>query len=374
MGKIIVLASPVFLALIALEFWLSKTRGRHYGLADTINSISLGMLNQISTALGKLLTLGIYIAVYERLALLHAPDFWNTWYGFLAALVLYDFCYYWLHRCGHEIAIVWAAHVVHHQSQFYNLSTALRQTSSGIALAWIFYLPLALAGIPPTVFAIVALVDLLYQFWVHTELVGKLGWFDRVFCSPSNHRVHHAVNDRYIDRNYGGILMVWDHMFGSFQEETETCVYGTRSPLNSWDPLWANAEVYSALWQTSRRARQWGDKLLVWFKPPGWQSAAMALDAPKVPFALTSVQRFNVPLTPGQQRFAVAQFGLSMCAVSAYLWHAESMAWPAAWGFALALFGLVWLQGRYLHSKASAAVVVSAGLGLIAAAMLWRLA
>jgi sterol desaturase/sphingolipid hydroxylase (fatty acid hydroxylase superfamily) len=356
-----------------LEFWLSKTRARHYGLADTINSVSLGMLSQVSTALGKLLTLGIYIAVYERLALLHAPDFWNTWYGYLAALVFYDFCYYWLHRFGHEVAVLWAAHVVHHQSQFYNLSTALRQTSSGIALAWIFYLPLALAGVPPTVFAIVALVDLLYQFWVHTELVGKLGRFDRVFCSPSNHRVHHAVNDRYIDRNYGGILMVWDHMFGSFQEETEPCVYGTRSPLNSWDPLWSNAEVYSALWQASRRARHPADKLRVWFKPPGWQSAAMAQDDPKGPFAMASVKRFDVPLTAAQQRFALCQFGFGLCAVSAYLWHAESMTWQAAWGFALALFGLVWLQGRYLHHKASATVVVLAGLAVSAAALFWRL-
>lgn len=373
MGKIIVMATPVFLALIALEIWLGRSRAGYYSLADSINSISLGMLNQISGALGKLLTLGIYVLVYEQLALLHAPDFWNTWYGYLTALVFYDFCYYWLHRCGHEVAVLWAAHVVHHQSQHYNLSTALRQTSSGIALAWIFYLPMALCGVPPTVFAIVALVDLLYQFWVHTELVGKLGWFDRVLCSPSNHRVHHAVNDGYIDRNYGGILVLWDRLFGSFQEETEPCVYGTRSPLNSWDPLWANAEVYGGLLQASRRADHWGDKLRVWFMPPGWQSAAMATADPKAPFALASVKRFAPPLRPLQQRFAFAQFVLSLCLASAYLWHVESMAWQAAWGFGCGLSALVWLQGRYLHSKVSAAVVVSAGLALIAAAMLWRL-
>jgi alkylglycerol monooxygenase len=161
----------------------------------------------------------------------------------LLALVLYDFCYYWLHRAGHEVALFWAAHVVHHQSQHYNLSTALRQTSSGLLFGWIFYLPMAVAGrAADHLWHRAALIDLLYQFWVHTEQVGKLGWFDRVFCSPSNHRVHHAVNDRYIDRNYGGILMLWDRLFGSFQEEkdNEPCVYGTRGALNSWDPLWAN--------------------------------------------------------------------------------------------------------------------------------------
>ena len=134
----------------------------------------------------------------------------------LGALLVYDFCYYWLHRAGHRVAVLWAAHVVHHQSEDYNLSTALRQTSSGFLLGWIFYLPMALVGVPPLVFGVVALVDLLYQFWVHTQQVGKLGWFDRWFCSPSNHRVHHAVNDRYLDSNYGGILIVWDRLFGSF--------------------------------------------------------------------------------------------------------------------------------------------------------------
>ena len=165
------------------------------------------------------------------MALVHNEAFWTTWYGWLLALVFYDFCYYWLHRAGHETAIFWAAHVVHHQSQDYNLSTALRQTSSGALLGWIFYVPMAMAGVPPLVFGIVALIDLLYQFWVHTEHVGKLGWFDRWFCSPSNHRVHHAVNDSYLDRNYGGILIIWDRLFGSFKEEDEKCVYGTRIAL-----------------------------------------------------------------------------------------------------------------------------------------------
>ncbi len=373
MGKIIVLATPVFLALIALEFRLGKNRAGYYSLADTINSISLGMLNQISGALGTLLTLGIYVLAFDHLALLQARDFWNTWYGYLAALVFYDFCYYWLHRCGHEVAILWAAHVVHHQSQHYNLSTALRQTSSGIALGWIFYMPMALAGVPPAVFAIVALVDLLYQFWVHTELVGKLGWFDRVFCSPSNHRVHHAVNDRYIDRNYGGVLVVWDRMFGSFEEETEPCVYGTRKLLNSWDPLWSNAEVYSALWQALRRADSWGDRLRVWFKPPGWQSAAMAIVDPKAPFVLESVQRFEVPLPPAQQRFAIVQFAMNLALTSAYLWHVESMTRQAAWGFAMGLAAVIWLQGRCLQGKTHGLLALLAALALAGTAMLWRM-
>ena len=169
----------------------------------------------------------------------------DAWWAWALAIVFYDFCYYWNHRLGHESAMFWASHVVHHQSQRYNLSTALRQSSSGVLLGWVFYVPMAIAGVPPEMFAVAAVVDLLYQYWIHTELIGKLGWFDRWFASPSNHRVHHAVNDRYIDRNYGGIFMLWDRLFGTFVEESETCTYGTRAPLNSWDPLWANLEVYA---------------------------------------------------------------------------------------------------------------------------------
>ena len=251
--QVIVLATPVFFLLMGIEFawgyWRERQgKGRNtYRLNDAINSISLGVLSQLGGVFSQLLAIGIYAAIYGHLALYRDETFWSTWYGVLLALLLYDFCYYWLHRAGHEVAVLWAAHVVHHQSQDYNLSTALRQTSSGVLLAWVFYAPMAVLGVPPLVFGIVALIDLLYQYWVHTEHIPALGWFDRVFVSPSNHRVHHAVNDRYLDRNYGGILILWDRLFGSFQEEDEKCVYGTRGQLNSWDPIWANLEVYSEL-------------------------------------------------------------------------------------------------------------------------------
>ncbi|HWP11839.1 MAG TPA: sterol desaturase family protein, partial [Ramlibacter sp.] len=300
-GQVIVFATPVFLALIAIEFAWGWARKRNtYRLSDAINSISLGMLSEITKVFTRLLRVGIYGAVYTTVSavpLEQAREFWTTWYGWLLALLFYDFCYYWLHRAGHECAVFWAAHVVHHQSQHYNLSTALRQTSSGALLGWVFYLPMAVAGVPPIVFGVVALVDLLYQFWVHTEHVPKLGWFDRWFCSPSNHRVHHAVNDGYLDRNYGGVLIVWDRLFGSFTEEGEQCVYGTRSPLNSWDPLWSNAEIYWALAQDCWHARNWLDKLRVWFKPPGWRPADVAARFPKPAFDIARMERYYPPVS-----------------------------------------------------------------------------
>ena len=353
MSKVIVFATPVFLLMIALEYgWgLSRARtgtGRNtYTLSDTLNSINLGILSQLSGALSKLLTIGIYTLVFSAVALFPDVVFWKTWYGALLALVFYDLCYYWLHRAGHEVSLFWAAHVVHHQSQQYNLSTALRQTSSGVFFSWIFYLPMALAGVPPEIFAIVALVDLLYQFWVHTEQVGKLGWFDRVFCSPSNHRVHHAINDQYLDKNYGGILVLWDRLFGSFAVEEEKCVYGTRGQLNSWDPLWANLEVYSALAHDSWRTRNWADKLRVWLKPPGWQPADLALTHPKPEFRLDAVTHFNPPMNRAQQWFAAVQFLLTLGAVAALLWHVDAMPRADAAIWCAALTAGVWAVGRF---------------------------
>ena len=173
------------------------------------------------------------------------------WVG---ALIAYDFFYYWNHRIDHEVGLFWAAHVVHHQSDHFNLSTALRQSSTGALLGWIFYLPMAVAGVPPVVFVGVGLIDLLYQFWIHTELIGKLGWFDRVFASPSNHRVHHGINDRYLDKNYGGILILWDRLFGTFEPEVEKPVFGVRGGLGTFDPIWANVAYYATMADLCRRA------------------------------------------------------------------------------------------------------------------------
>ncbi len=380
--QVIVLATPVFLLLIALEFAWSRTRASRtagqqpYRLNDAINSISLGIISQLFGVLSKVLSIGIYTLVFGAVAIYPDLAFWTTWYGIILALIFYDFCYYWVHRAGHVIALFWAAHVVHHQSQHYNLSTALRQTSSGALFGWIFYIPMAIAGVPPLVFGIVALIDLLYQFWVHTEQVGKLGWFDRVFCSPSNHRVHHAVNDPYIDKNYGGLLVIWDRMFGSFQEEMdhEPCVYGTRGALNSWDPMWANLEVYWALAKDSWATRNWGDKVRIWFKPPGWQPEDLKRAHPKPAFRLEDVTTYNPPLTAGQQWFAALQFILALAAVSVFLWNADTMSLGTAALWIAAISASMWALGLFMQGRLallevlvleSAALATLSALGMV---------
>jgi uncharacterized membrane protein YhhN len=181
--------------------------------------------------------------------------------------------------------------------------------------------------------------------------VGKLGWFDRWFCSPSNHRVHHAVNDRYVDRNYGGVLIVWDRLFGSFQEEDERPVYGTRKPLDSWDPIWANLEVYWALAQASRRTRNWGDKLRVWLKPPGWRPADLAASDPQPVFEISKMQRYE-PVVPGAVRlFAGLQFLALLGGTVAFLWFAEVLPLPSVLVWLAVLSTGLWSTGALLQAR-----------------------
>ena len=348
---VITLATPVFFLLIGIELLVTKLRGRRaYASNDAVNSIGLGVISQIVGVFCKLLTLGIYAWCVEHLALFTLPE--NSWWVGVGALLLYDFSYYWLHRCGHEVNILWAAHVVHHQSERYNLSTALRQTGSGVLLSWLFYLPLAVLGVPLKVFVIVALIDLLYQFWVHTEQIGRLGWFDRVFCSPSNHRAHHAVNDRYLDRNYGGILILWDRLFGTFVEEDDNDppVYGTRSPLRSWNPLWANAEVY---WNTAVdawHAKRWRDKLLLWIKPPGWRPAELAARYPKAAFVMPS-EHFDPPVPKALTIYALVQFSLLLAMTTQFLGMAGAASLPALLGYALYLVAGLCVLGALLEGR-----------------------
>ena len=344
--QIIVLATPVFLLLIGIEFLIGRRRGRNtYRLNDALNSIGLGIMSQLVEVFTTLLKVGIYTVVYQHASLTQLPV--DAAWVWLVGLLLYDLCYYWHHRFGHTVALFWAAHVVHHQSEDYNLSTALRQTSSGWIGGWLFYLPMAVLGFPPLVFGVVALIDLLYQYWVHTQQIGRLGWFDRWFCAPSNHRVHHAVNDKYLDRNYGGILIVWDRLFGSYavEDDAEPCVYGTRAPLRSWNPVWANLHTYHDLCVDAWRARRWSDKVRVFLMHPGWRPADVAARWPKVPFDLAGVQRWDPVVSRGRAWVALLLFGVLLLATTALLWNAHQLTLVQELLGALGIVAGLWLVG-----------------------------
>ncbi len=345
-AQTIVLATPVFLLLIAAEYLIGVRRGRNtYRLNDALNSIGLGIMSQLVGLFGALFTVWTYVVVYEHASLWQLPV--ESVWVWLVGLVFYDLCYYWNHRLGHTVALFWGAHVVHHQSEEFNLSTALRQTSSGWVGGWIFYLPMAVLGFPPLVFGVVALIDLLYQYWVHTQHIGKLGWFDRWFCAPSNHRVHHAVNDKYLDKNYGGILIVWDRLFGSFIEEDdhERIVYGTRGALRSWNPLWANLQYYVELFKDAWHAERWRDKLRVWFKHPGWRPPDVAARFPKPAFDIAQVRRYDPAMSRRAQWVAGALFLLLLAATSLLLWNAHRMNLPQQLSAAAGVIAGLWLVG-----------------------------
>jgi sterol desaturase/sphingolipid hydroxylase (fatty acid hydroxylase superfamily) len=247
-SSIITFAVPVFLLLIVIEYCYGKYKGKNtYRLNDTFTSLSLGMISRYPTMLnlGMQSLIFVYISKYLNVGLLSVKNP-LTW---VIAFLLYDLSYYWMHRMHHEIKILWATHSVHHHGEDYNLATALRQTSTGWLWKWIFYLPMIILGIPGEVFITVAGINLVYQFWVHTEHIGHLGFLEKIFITPMNHGIHHAKNKEYIDANYGGVFIIWDRMFGTYTARMPDVepVYGTVSALQSWNPIWANFQIFTTM-------------------------------------------------------------------------------------------------------------------------------
>ncbi len=317
---LIALAVPFFLLAIIVELAVNWwRRAGVYRSNDAINSISAGMLDVTTGYFTKFLPLLGWGFVMQHFTLIDMPLEWfdasargiALW---VAAAIAWDFCYYWFHRFSHEISILWAAHAVHHQSEEYNLSTALRQTSTGFLFGWVFYLPLFAIGFPLEVLVTVNAVNLIYQFWVHTRLVGRLGPLEAVLMTPSHHRVHHAQNERYIDKNYGGMLITWDRLFGTYEPESdeEPVVYGVRKPLASWNPLWANLQVYDYLLFDARKAERWRDKIGIWFRRTGWRPADVEAQYPKQNADLNQFEKFDPPVSKGVRWYTAAQFAVAI--------------------------------------------------------------
>ena len=267
--QLIAWSIPAFVFFMLLEAAIARRRGvKIYRLPVAISDISCGITSQLFNLLSFGVTVGIYAAVYQwRLWELDPGSGWVWLLGLLGV----DLLYYWWHRASHEVNILWAAHVVHHHSEDFNLAVALRQALLTGLTSLPFFLPLALLGVPPLVYAVSKALNTLYQFWIHTELVGRLGVVDRVLNTPANHRVHHAINPQYLDRNYAGILMLWDRLFGSFEPERERPVYGTTKPLRSLNPLWANVHYFVDIARLSRAATRWPDRLRAWVAHPAWR-------------------------------------------------------------------------------------------------------
>ncbi len=245
-----------------------------------------------------------------------------------------DFFYYWFHRASHRVAAIWATHVVHHQSEDYNLAVALRQSALQPAFSWAFYLPLAFIGFPPPMFALLLSINVLYQFWIHTKLIGKLGPLEWILNTPSHHRVHHGSDPKYLDKNHAGTLIIWDRMFGTFQEEEEPPTYGITKPLRSWNPIWANVHFWVDLYKLAQETPSFKDRLLIWVRPPGWRPSSLAA-APE--HRVERAEIYDPPLSKARRTYAALYFSAIFVATIYFLYarHTMSPTETAIWMFAI---------------------------------------
>lgn len=271
--NLIALAIPLFFLGMGIELIAMKVKKRPlYRPGDAMGSMATGITQQlVSLFVATTVLTGTYTAL-SKYAVIELPTKWLPW---VVAILGVEFAYYWWHRLSHEVNLMWAAHVVHHHSEDYNLSTALRQSVTTWITTMPFYLPLALLGVPVFHFAVILGLSTLYQFWIHTELVGPLGFLEKWINTPALHRVHHAINPRYLDKNHSGTFAFFDRMFGTWEPETEACVYGTTRPINSYNPMWSQVEGYVDLWKLSRRAPTFGKAVKVWFASPAWREEWM---------------------------------------------------------------------------------------------------
>lgn len=271
-AQVLTFAIPAFLLLIILESILGLAMKKKVLRSfDTIASLSSGMTNTLRDLLKLSVVIISYAWLQKHLALFYIES--EFWIYFLCFLGL-DFAQYWSHRWNHVINVFWNRHIVHHSSEEFNLACALRQPVSDIIGVFFFlYIPIAIIGIPPDVVAVIAPLHLFAQFWYHTTLINKMGILEYILVTPSHHRVHHAINDEYIDKNYAAIFIVWDKLFGTFQEERTDIppVYGVKRPVNTWNPLIINYQHFWSLIVDAWRTKSWKDKAKIWFMPTGWR-------------------------------------------------------------------------------------------------------
>ncbi len=268
---------PIFLLLVLFEKWYGWRKGKDTVRSmDMISSLSSGVTNVTKDVLGLSVALITYEWLVGKIALTHINA---TWLTYLIAFIVLDFAGYTVHALDHRINFFWNSHIIHHSSEEFNLACALRQSVSVfVRLFVVLLIPAALLGVPATVIAVVAPLHLFAQFWYHTQHIGKMGFLEKIIVTPSHHRVHHAINKEYIDKNYGQIFIFWDKIFGTFQEELKEvpAVYGITRPVRTWNPIKINFQHMLLLFKDAWHAKSWKDKLRVWYKPTGWRPSDVA--------------------------------------------------------------------------------------------------
>lgn len=317
-----VIAIPVYFLLIGIELIVHAVqKTKSYRLNDAVTNINCGVTSQVTGAFLKVLTIGLYTLIFEQYRIFTVENNIATW---ILAFFAYDFCYYWAHRMSHQVNLFWGGHSVHHQSEEYNLSVALRQSSTQTIWTFFFYIPMALIGIDPLVLVSVSGFNLLYQFWIHTESINKLPrWFEWFFNTPSHHRVHHARNPKYIDKNHAGTFIIWDKMFGTFREEEERPTYGITKNLNSWNPVWANVAHYADMIQDMRRIPKWADKLRYIVEKPGWLPEQLGGYRAPYDVDVNSYQKYDARGTRSLNYYIIFQYVILLIGTALFLFNME---------------------------------------------------
>ena len=316
----IVLSIPIFFVLIGIELVVERiTNKKFYRLPDAIANLSCGITSQLSGLFLKVFAIGLYQLLHENFNLI----IWDrTWVYWVALFLLADLAYYWAHRMSHEINLFWGGHVVHHQSEEYNLSVALRQSSLQVIWTFAFSLPLAFIGFETLDFALMSAFITLYQFWIHTETINKMGWFELIFNTPSHHRVHHGRDPKYIDKNHAGTLIIWDKMFGTFQKEEERPTYGITKPINSWNAVYANVSHYVEMSKDLKQIPTWVDKVKYVFKKPGWLPESLGGYRAAPPVDKATYKKYDTPSSLALNLYVLYQYVLSLIGTSLFLFNA----------------------------------------------------
>ncbi len=318
----IVLSIPIFFILIGVEIVVERLTHRNlYRLPDSIANLSCGITSQLSGIFFRVLAVGVYEVIFSKFALIHLERNWIYW---TALFFLVDRGYYWAHRMSHEINLFWGGHVVHHQSEEYNLSVALRQSSFQVVWTFFYYLPLAVAGFNTTDFLLISSLNTLYQFWIHTETINKMGWLEYVLNTPSHHRVHHGRDPKYIDKNHAGTLIIWDRMFGTFQPEEERPTYGITKPINSWNGVWANFSHYAIMASELKQIPKWTDKVRYLFNKPGWMPSDLGGYRPAPPVSKATYHKFDTPAPVLLGAYVLFQYTICLVATAAFLFNQSS--------------------------------------------------
>ena len=343
-------AIPVFFALVFIEAIYSHFKGLNvYNLRNSLSCLGCGIFTTSVEVFIKAGLVGLYIWVYDNFAWTELPD--DSWVTWITALVVFDFLWYWAHRMSHEVNILWGGHVPHHQSEEFNLTAGLRQGALQDLMYWPFYLLMAILGYSAEMFVAHLLINKFYGFWLHTRTIGKLPLIEGILGTPSAHRVHHGMNAKYIDKNHGGIFMLFDRMFGTYQAEEEEVIYGVRKRYSSYNPVWAHFDWLHCIWKDACLADSWWDKIRIWFMPTGWRPDDVATKDPRQKFCRARYSKFDAQRGRYPFRLPLALFIVLALVNHVLILESESLSWGIKGSLVILItFGLLWL-GKLLDDS-----------------------